>query len=186
MPGLGLFQLFPFASYLIYVLVPLAPIAYVFIKWRAARNNEPHDRDLGTKAVFYYFRTLAYHVVLIGLALVLFGVLKGDLRGEFKTGLALILSGAAIYIIHTLVIHKKFKSDAVQIVPRFYAGFNVLIVGLIGMAGLIAAVLILITDEIDNIKIPLSGLVVYGAAWVFQALEFARGAEKKSSGPRLI
>jgi hypothetical protein len=184
MLGMGILQLFPFVSYLFYILIPLAPIAYIFIKWRAARNNEPHDRDLGTKVVFYYFQTLAYQVILIGLVLVLFGLLKGSLKDEMKSGVALVFSGGLVYIIHTLAIHKAFKTDQVRIVPRFYAGFNLLVVGLVGMVCFIAVVLILINDKFENTKIPLSGLVVYGVAWIFRTLEFVRGAGKKAArGP---
>jgi hypothetical protein len=184
MPGFGVLQMLPLVSSLFYVLIPLAPIAYVFIKWRAARNNEPHDRDLGIKVVFYYFQTLGYHLILIGLVLLSVGLLKGRLNDEAKTGVALILSGAIVYAVHALAIQTRFKGDPVRIVPRFYSGFNVLVAGLIAMVCLTACILILFNDRIDNIKIPAVGLAVYGTAWVFRTLEFMRGSDKSANPAR--
>lgn len=184
MLGFGALQMLPLFSTLFYVLIPLAPIAYVFIKWRAARANEPHDRDLGTKVVFYYFQTLGYHLILVGLVLLCVSLLKGRFNDEAKTGVSLILSGAIVYAAHALIIQSRFKGDPVRIVPRFYAGFNVLVTGLISIVALTACILILINDRIDNIKIPAAGLVVYGTAWVFRTLEFMRDGGKTPSAAR--
>lgn len=181
MLGFGALQFLPLMSTFFYILIPLAPIAYVFIKWRAARNGEPHDRDLGLKVVLYYFQTLGYHLILLGVVLLGVGLLKGRLNDEAKTGLALILSGAVVYAVHTLLIQRRFQGDAVRVVPRFYTGFNVLVVGLIGMVCLTACILLLINDEIRNIKIPAAGLAVYGTSWVFRTLEFMRGKDRSAS-----
>ena len=77
MIGLGLL---PFLTYYLYVIVPLAPLVYLFIKWRDYRNGVVSDPWLGAAVILQYFWTLALQLALLGMTLTLAGLIKGRRR----------------------------------------------------------------------------------------------------------
>jgi hypothetical protein len=171
---MGLMGLTPFLIYYVYFVIPLAPAAYIFIKWRANKDGIPPDPQLGVKVVLYYFKTLSYHVMLIALTLVIFGFLKGGYSDEIEVGLGLLIGGGILYILHWLLIKKIINQTYGCPVSRFFTGFNLIVVGLICMVALLATCIIILKGNIPNIKLPASGLVVYGIAWYLQMTFFLR------------
>ncbi len=87
MIGLGLF---PFLTYYLYVIVPLAPLVYLFIKWRDYRNGLASDPWLGAAVILQYFWTLALQLALFGMTLALAGLIKGRNADELNPGLGLL------------------------------------------------------------------------------------------------
>lgn len=174
MSMMGLMGFSPFLFYYLYFVIPLAPMAYIFIKWRAYRDGSPQDSQLGVKVVLFYFRTLAYHVLLVSMTLIIFGLLKGGYNDEIKIGLGLLIGGGFLYILHWVLIKKMFEKTQSYFVSRFYTGFNIIVVGLISTISIIATCIILFKGKILDIKLPVSALVIYGIAWFFQTSYFLR------------
>ena len=52
MIGLGMM---PFLIYYLYAVVPLAPLVYLFLKWRAYRDGAAADPWLGAAVLLQYF-----------------------------------------------------------------------------------------------------------------------------------
>jgi hypothetical protein len=164
---------FSFLIVYVYFVVPLAPIVYIFIKWRAYRDNSPPDPQLGMKAVLYYFKTLAYQGVLASLAILLIGLLKNE-SDAIKVGLGVFISCGLIYIIHYIIIPKLTNTREFPLTMRIYTGFNLIIVGLVGMISFVITVTSLIGKSLQEIKLPLAIFVVYAIAWVVQTLLFCK------------
>lgn len=164
----------PFLITYLYFIIPLAPIVYIFIKWRSYRDAAPPDPQLGTKVILYYFKTLAYHVCLASLALLFVALLKGDNGRSILMPLGVFLSGGVIYAIHGMLIHKLTNTVEFPQASRIYTGFNLVIVGLVGMVSFAAASAILFGEGTRNIKEPLAIFIVYIIAWVFQTISFCK------------
>ena len=62
--------------WILYAFLWLFPVAYLILRWRAYREQTPPDPHLGIKAALYYFKTLAYHVVLVGTFCLIFGLIN--------------------------------------------------------------------------------------------------------------
>ena len=165
--------MFPFMLYYLYFIIPLAPLVYIFIKWRAYQDQSPQDPKLGLKVIVYYFHTLAYHVILLSLVLIAFGLLKGGgFKDELRVGLGMLISGGIIFCAHWLIIKNINKDVQTFLVARVYNGFNLVVIGLLGMAALIAFFILLFKSGKTDIKLPVSGLIVYGIAWLFRGWQF--------------
>ena len=79
--------------YYLYAVVPLAPLVYLFLKWRAYRDDTAADPWLGAAVLLQYFWTLALHLVLFGLVLAVAGLIGDKMDGEVRPGLALLFTG---------------------------------------------------------------------------------------------
>ena len=164
---------FSFLIVYVYFVVPLAPIVYIFIKWRAYRDNSLPDPQLGMKTVLYYFKTLAYQAVLASLAILFYGVL-GNESGAIKVGLGIFISCGLIYIIHHIIIPKLTNTREFPLTARIYTGFNLIIVGLVGMISFVITVTMLIDKGLKETRLLLAIFVVYAIAWVIQTLLFCK------------
>ena len=165
---MGMMGIFP-VLYLFYFIIPLGPIAYIFLKWRAYRDNSPPDPQLGIKVFLFYFKTLAYQAILVAITLIIFGILKGGYKDEMRTGFGILVGGGIIYALHLVMIQNVFKNTSTQLVSRFYTGFNLVIVGILGTLSLIVFCIIIFQGDVSEIKLPVSAILVYGLAWVYQA-----------------
>ena len=170
---MGMMGLVPF-MYLFYFIIPLAPIAYIFLKWRAYRDNSPPDPQLGIKVVLFYFKTLAYQAILVAVTLIIFGILKGGYKDELRTGFGILVGGGIIYALHLVMIQNVFKTSSTQLVSRFYTGFNLVIVGILGMVSLMILCIIIFQGDVSDVKLPVSAILVYGLAWVYQTASMLR------------
>jgi hypothetical protein len=164
---------FSFLIVYVYFVVPLAPIVYIFIKWRSYRDNSPPDPQLGMKAVLYYFKTLSYQGVLASLAILFYGVL-GNESDAIKVGLGIFISCGLIYIIHYIIIPKLTNTREFPLTMRIYTGFNLIIVGLVGMTSFVITITSLIDKGLKEARLPLAVFVVYAIAWVVQTLLFCK------------
>jgi len=151
----------------VYFVIPLAPIVYIFIKWRSYRDGDPVDAQLGMKVVLYYFKTLAYHVMLVSLAVIFVNLLESR-SGSLTMGLGLFVSGGVIYVAQAVLIHKFTNTLEYPLTARAYTGFNVIITGLVAMATFIITVTMLFDRGFRGIELPLVCFIVYTIAWGFQ------------------
>lgn len=164
---------FSFLIVYIYFVVPLAPIVYIFIKWRSYRDNSPPDPQLGMKAVLYYFKTLAYQGLLVSLAALFYGVLENE-SNLINVGLGIFISCGLIYIVHYIIIPKLTNTHEFPLMARIYTGFNLIIVGLVGMISFVITVTMLIDKGLKKAELPLGVFVVYAIAWVVQTILFCK------------
>ena len=170
---MGMMGLVPL-MYLFYFIIPLAPIAYIFLKWRAYRDHSPPDPQLGIKVVLFYFKTLAYQAILVAVTLIIYGILKGGYKDEMRTGFGILVGGGIIYSLHLVMIQNIFKTTSTKLVSRFYGGFNLVIAGILGMVSLVVLCVVIFQGDVSDIKLPVSALLVYGLAWVYQAASLIR------------
>ncbi len=89
----------------------------------------------------------------------------------------MFISAIIICLPHRLILRKISKTGMTNLVIRFYDGFNLIIIGLLGMVSLIVTLAMVFQWDFKNIKLPVSGLVVYGAAWAFRTLKLIRVLE---------
>ena len=170
-------SLFPL-MYFLYILIPLGPIVYLFIRWRSIKG-EKVDPNLGIKVLVYYFKTLAYHLILIGISLLFAGLLKNGYTSNAKIGTAFIIAGGLVYAIHYAVIQKAFNETEFPLTRRVYNAFNLILVGLIGLSSSIIWISIVLSKRPKGYEAPLAFLAVYLIAWICQSWTFYKPALKK-------
>ncbi len=164
MIGLGIF---PFLFYYLYAVVPLAPLVYLFIKWRAYRNGQATDPWLGATVLVQYFWMLALHLALIGLSLALAGLIKGQGAEELNPGLGLLSAGVIALLATLFALRRIPRSSSLLQAWRVFNALNLLICGLVAMVALAAAAIMLFDGKLADARLPLVALVIFGAAWIW-------------------
>jgi hypothetical protein len=162
MIGMGIF---PFLFYYLYAVVPLAPLVYLFIKWRAYRDGCPADPWLGAAVLLHYFWTLALHLALFGLTLTLAGLLKSSSAEELNPGLGLLSAGVIALLATHFAMNRVPRSALRPQAWRVFNGLNLLLCGLVALVALCAAAIMLFDGKIIDLRLPLVALVIFGAAW---------------------
>jgi len=170
MIGLGIL---PFLMYYLYAVVPLAPLVYLFLKWRAYRDGAT-DPWLGAAVLLQYFWTLGLHLALIGLTLSVSGLIGSKMDGEVKPGLALLFTGV-IALLASFFALKRLPGSLLrgQSWRVFYA-LNLLVCGLLALIALGAASFTLFTGKPADARLPLVALLVFGAAWTWFLRQLVR------------
>ena len=164
MIGLGLF---PFLMYYLYAVVPLAPLVYLFLKWRAYRDGAVADPWLGAAVLLQYFWTLALHLALFGLALSVSGLAGSKMAEEVKPGLALLFTGVVVLLAAFFALKRVPPSPLRGQSWRVFFALNLLLCGLAALVALGAASFMLFTGKAADARLPLVALVVFGAAWTW-------------------
>jgi hypothetical protein len=162
MIGMGVF---PFLFYYLYAVVPLAPLVYLFIKWRAFRNGYATDPWLGAAVLLQYFWTLALHLALFGLSLALAGLLKGHGAEELNPGLGLLSAGVIALLATSFALSRVPSSPLRLQAWRVFNALNLLFCGLVALVALCAAGIMLFDGKLADARLPLVALVIFGAAW---------------------
>ena len=164
MIGMGIF---PFLIYYLYAVVPLAPLVYLFIKWRAYRDGCPADPWLGTAVLLHYFWTLALHLALFGLCLALAGLIKGLDAEELKPGLGLLSAGVIALLAIAFALNRMPRSPLRPQVWRVFNALNLLLCGLVALVALCASAIMLFDGKAADLRLPLPALVIFGTAWTW-------------------
>ncbi len=167
--GLGML---PFLMYFLYAALPLAPLAYLFVKWRAYRDGGGSDPWLGVAVLLQYFWTLALQLALIGLVLAGAGLIGNKMEQEIKPGLALLSTGviallAAFFALKRLP-HSSWRGQA----WRVFFVLNLLICGLLALIALAAVSFALFTGKAADARLPVVALACFGGAgmWFLRLL----------------
>jgi hypothetical protein len=172
--------IFPFLFYYLYAVVPLPPLVYLFIKWRAYRDGCPSDPWLGAAVLLHYFWTLALHLALFGLSLALAGLIKGSNAGELKPGLGLLTAGVIALLASSFALSRVPRSPLRPQAWRVFNALNLLLCGLVALVALCASAIMLFDQKIDDTRLPLTALVIFGAAWSWFLRLFVFKAKKIS------
>lgn len=170
-------SLFPLV-YFLYILIPLGPIIYLFVRWRS-NKGEKADPNLGIKVMTYYFKTLGYHLSLIGIAVLLIDLFKNGYTANAKTGTAIVITGGLVYIIHVLIISRSFDESGFTLTKRVYNAFNLILVGLVALSSTIILFAIILGKRPKGFETPLAFMVIYMLAWLYQSWIFYKPALKK-------
>jgi hypothetical protein len=168
--------------WILYAFLWLFPVAYLILRWRAYREQAPNDPHLGMKTALYYFKTLAYHVVLVGAFLLIFGLINDHIRERMmRMGAGLLLGGAIVYGAHAFIIDKRTNTLQFPAVARLYNGFNLVMTGLVAMTAVIVTLVMVFAEHTPAIAIrgALALLLVYGGAWAAQAAFLFKRVEQQ-------
>lgn len=162
MIGLGLF---PFLTYYLYVVVPLAPLVYLFIKWRAYREGLAPDPWLGAAVLLQYFWTLALQLALFGMTLTLAGLIKGRNAEELNPGLGLLSAGIIVLLATFFALKRLPRSPLRSQAWRIFNALNLLICGLVALVALCASAILLYEGKTADLRLPLPAFFIFAAAW---------------------
>lgn len=164
MIGLGLM---PFFMNYFAVVVLLAPLAYLFVKWRAYRDGNAADPWLGAAVLLQHFWTLGLQLALAGLALAVAGLIGGKMAGEAEPGLALLFAGMVSLLAAFFVLKRLPASPLRRAAWRIYFAVNLLFCGLIVLIALGAASWALLAGKPADARLPLIALAVFAPAWAW-------------------
>jgi hypothetical protein len=163
--GLGIL---PFLMYYLYAVVPLAPLAYLFLKWRAYRDQAAPDPWLGIAVLLQYFWTLALHLSLFGLALALAGLIKGEVAEMVRPGFGLLTAGVIALLAAYFALRRLPAGTASPLRGqswRLFCALNLLICGLVALVALAALSFMSFSGKVADAVLPLVVLLLFGAAW---------------------
>lgn len=168
---LSLMNFFPMI-YFLYILIPLGPLVYIFIKWWSNKEAKPVDPNLGIKVITYYFKTIGYQISMIGISLMIANLIKGNIDSSGRTGAGILICGGLVYLIHLLIIKKFFDDTEFTITKRVYSTFNIVFVGLVVIVSMIVWLSIMLGEMPVKFETPLAFFIVYFIAWIFQSRFF--------------
>ena len=177
---LSYMSLFPLI-YFFYILIPLGPLVYIFIRWHENRNGKEADPGLGIRVIVHYFKTIGFHLSLIGSSILLIDLISGNFGDGGKTGLGILIGGGLVYLIHLALIRTYFNDPQKRLTAKVYNAFNLILSGLIGLTSMTIWIVIMLGKRPKGYEAPLAFLIVYLAAWLFQSWTFYRPALKKKS-----
>lgn len=158
----------------------LFPLAYLVLRWRAYREKQLADPQLGIKVVLYYFRFLTLQLLLAGLTAGVAGTLIGGGRGQlFRIAGALIVGAGSLYAGCVAAIHQRTNASQFPDVGRLFTGAGALVAGLAGLAAWVGFFLALFSDgyTAEAIKITGSVLLVYLPAFAVLGLSLLRSPQ---------
>jgi hypothetical protein len=117
--------------------------------------------------LLHYFWTLALHLALFGLCLALAGLIKGTHAEELKPGLGLLSAGVVALLATSFSLNRVPRSPLRPQVWRVFNGLNLLLCGLVALVALCAAAIMFFDGKLDDLRLPLVALVIFGAAWIW-------------------
>jgi len=175
--SLFLLQLAPII-YILFAALVIPFVIYVIARWRAHRDQVV-DPQLGMKVALSFFQVMAFHMVLAGLTMFLYAMmssLSSDMKSTlYRTAFGLIVPGGLVWGTHFSVLARTNQQQFPG-VRRLFAGYNLLVTGLLGFTATVLAFEALFkrgsSRELGRIGV--SSVVVYVTAWVVVGLRFAR------------
>lgn len=162
-------------------------VLYPIARWRQHRSGVV-DPQLGLKSALEYFRMLALQLGLIGLLMIVFAMLskmpssdKGDL---YRTGFGLFIPTAILFAGHHAML-RHTNQLAFSTPRRLFAGYNLVITGVLGMIAFILVFQVLFAKGStgDFGRFAAAALVVYGGAWAGSGLKFLRLVRDEETFP---
>jgi len=159
---------------LLYAAIPLFPLLYVIIRWRAKGGGEP---GLGYRSGLLYLRTVSLLVLITGASLLLHGVLteRSDSRSMDemrRVAYGLIVGGAVFFLITFTFI--RTLPDAVGAIDasRIFHGFVLLLSGLVTLGALVVLCILMFqkSAEFKDLRDPLAWLLVWSITWLVHVL----------------
>lgn len=159
--------------------VAAAAIIYIVARWRTARESKVEDPQLGFKTAASYFQVLALQIVLVGIFLLVYGVLtdmKGDGREQlFRLGAGLAIPGFLVLLGQTFALRHSNAAEF-PIVSRLSEGWNLLLVGMIGLVALVTLSVTMFQEDppTELKRFAWAFALVYTGAWIGLGASFMR------------
>ena len=159
---------------LLYAAVPLFPLLYVIIRWRAKGGGEP---GLGYRSGLLYLRTVSLFVLITGVSLMLHGLLspRSEARSmdEMRRVAYGLITGGAIFFLLTFTFIRTLP-DSVGAVDatRIFHGFVLLVSGMVTLGAVVVLCILLFqkSTEFDDLREPLAWLLVWAITWLLHVL----------------
>ncbi|MCX5748232.1 MAG: hypothetical protein NT062_37750 [Proteobacteria bacterium] len=153
-----------------YVLFTSPFVLYILARWRAHREPTP-DAQLGIKLALGYLATVGLQVALLGGVTLLYAIItkQSDDRGTYaRVAFGLLLPALAVWGVHRVMLGRT-NEDAFPAVRQLLAGYNLLIVGLLGFVALVATSQALFAkgSSGEGGRLAVATLLVYLPAWGF-------------------
>lgn len=175
-----IFQMMGAAMVPLFAIMLFAPLAlYVIARWRDHRDPAP-DPQLGIKFALGFFKWQGYICALGGAAALVWSVttkLPGEARDSiYRPAFALLLPGLLVFGLASWALLRTNQAERPQ-VNRLLAGFNLMVVGMIGFTLLVIAFQTLFDkgESGDGGRAVWSFTFVFVAAWITQTLLFLGG-----------
>ena len=153
-------------------------ILYLVARWRAHRDPVV-DPQLGLKTVLHYFGLIGFHAALLGAMIFVWMVITkeggGDRGSMARVAFGFIIPAVIVYGVHAAMLRRTNQREFMG-VTRLFAGYNLLITGLVGVTAFFLVFQALFakgsSGEFGRVSAAL--LVVYGSAWAVCGIQFAR------------
>lgn len=165
-------------SLLVTVTIFVPIVMYVIARWRAHRDPDV-DRHLGIKVALHYFAISALHLGLAGLTLLVWGMISSAPSEAksvvYRIAFGMIVPAALVQAAH-LSLLRKTNDAQVTNVRRLFAGYNLIICGLIGFIALVLAFQALFAKGSSGEMGRIAGamVLVYGTAWAVSGWRFGQ------------
>lgn len=158
------------------IFVPV--VLYLVARWRAARSGET-DNHLGLKVALHYFAISAFQLGLAGFTLLVWGLISSapsETKSVFnRMAIGMIMPAVLVMAAHLSIL--KRTNDATSTgVRRLFAGYNLIVTGLLGFVALVIAFQALLAKGSSGEMGRVAGamVLVYGTAWAIVGWRFGQ------------
>lgn len=156
----------------------MAPaLLYIIARWRQHREGT-QDPQLGIKFALCFFRQVGYQIMLMAGFMVLWGITsklvwKGHRDDIIRPAFGMLVPALIVWGVHNLALQ---RTNRIQFpgVEKLYAGYNLIVTGLVGFIGLILVFQSLFGkgESGEGGRIAWSLALVYTSAWAAQGVVF--------------
>lgn len=167
-----------------------AGVIYVLARWRTQHEVTGADKHLGIKTLAGYFKVMSFQVLLAGAFLFLYSMFTKAgfdvVDDEFakkaveetreqllRVAAGLMVPGGVLLLAH-MALERATNASTHPIVPRLFAGWNLLLTGGIGFWALIFVSVLFFQEapEKEAVRLGWAFLLVYVGAWIALTTHF--------------
>lgn len=158
------------------IFVPV--VLYLVARFRAARSGES-DNHLGLKVALHYFAISAFQLGLAGLTLLVWALITSapsETKSVFnRLALGMIFPAVLVMFAHLSLLRRTNDATSTG-VRRLFAGYNLIVTGLLGFVALIIAFQALLAKGSSGEMGRIAGamVLVYGTAWAIVGWRFGQ------------
>jgi hypothetical protein len=162
----------------IMMLSLMAPVVlYIVARWR--QHKEPvQDPQLGVKFALCFFRQMGYQLMLMAGFMILWGLTtkfmwKGQRDEIMRPAFGLLVPALIVWGVHNLALQRTNRISFPG-VEKLFAGYNLLVTGLMGMTALVFLFMTLFSkgESGEGGRVAWSFALVYTSAWAAQGVMF--------------
>jgi hypothetical protein len=156
-----------------------APVVlYVVARWRAHREPEV-DRQLGIKFALHYFAISAFQLALVGGTMLVWATISSApsaaKSGFYRAAMGMLVPAGLVLAAHVSLLRRTDDARMTG-VRRLFAGYNLIVTGLLGFVALVLAFQALFAKgragELGRVAGAM--VLVYGTAWAVIGWRFGQ------------
>ena len=158
------------------IFVPV--VLYLVARWKNARSGD-HDNHLGLKVALHYFAISAFQLGLAGFTLLVWALITSapsETKSIFnRLALGMIVPAGLVMAAHISILRRTNDATSTG-VRRLFAGYNLIVTGLLGFIALIIAFQALFAKGSSGEMGRIAGamVLVYGTAWAIVGWRFGQ------------